>query len=92
MKPLMLVMALLFMLVPARADAFCFKEIGSAFHKEQVEQAPAYPVQIRPAGSQKAPDTFCHTVMRAAAITLLVQTFVVGLKVGVTVLTGVPIL
>jgi hypothetical protein len=85
-KALILALALA-LAVPAPANAFCF----SAFHTPKVEvQAPGqYPVQIRPAGSQKAPDSFCQTVMRASAITLVVQGIVIGAKVGLGVLTGV---
>lgn len=93
MKQIILVLALLFALVPTQADAFCFKEIGGVFHKPKVEQtAPAYPVQIRPAGSQVKPATFCQTVGRSVAITLVVQTVVIGAKIGLGVLTGVLIL
>jgi hypothetical protein len=90
MKQIMLVLALLFALVPARAEAFCF----SSFHKPKVEvQAPGQiPVQIRPAGSQAKPTTFCETVGRSVAITLVVQTVVIGAKIGLGVLTGVLIL
>jgi hypothetical protein len=90
MKYLVLMFALLFVLVPARADAFCF----DSFHKPKVtQQAPGQiPVQIRPAGSQAKPDSFCKIVARSAAITLVVQGIVIGAKIGLGVLTGVLIL
>jgi hypothetical protein len=76
---------------PAPAQAFCFKEIGGVFHKPKVV-APSVPVQIRPAGSQTKPDSFCKVVGRSVAITMIVQTIVIGAKVGLAVATGVLIL
>jgi hypothetical protein len=91
MKKLALILALI-LAAPAPASAFCF----SSFHQPKVEQQTVQvvngvPVAIKTVEAKK-PDSFCKTVMRSAAISVVVTTFVTTIKLGIIVLTGVPIL
>jgi cyclic lactone autoinducer peptide len=85
-----LLLALMIVAAPASANAFCF----SSFHQPKVEQkietVNGVPVAIKTAAARK-PDSFCQTVMRASAITLVVQGIVIGAKVALAVGTGVII-
>jgi hypothetical protein len=77
---------------PAPANALCF----SAFHKpkvteQKVETVNGVPVAVKTTAARK-PESFCQTVMRATAITLIVQGIVITAKVGLAVATGILIL
>jgi cyclic lactone autoinducer peptide len=86
-----LILALMLIAAPASANAFCF----SSFHQPKVEQQKietvnGVPVAIKTVAPRK-PDSFCQTVMRASAITLVVQGIVITAKVALAIGTGVII-
>jgi hypothetical protein len=90
MKAILLALAII--LAPASANALCF----SAFHKpkvteQKIETVNGVPVAIKTTAARK-PESFCQTVMRATAITLVVQGIVITAKVGLAIATGILIL
>lgn len=94
MKALIIAIMLAFA-ATSPASAFCFKEMGSAFHKKQAAPVatPGPVSEIRPTRDPPKPgDSFCKQVMRGAAVSLVVQSLVIGLKVGAAVLFAVPLI
>jgi hypothetical protein len=90
MKKLVLILALV-LVAPAPASASCF-----SFHQPKVEQQTVQVVNGVPVAIKtvevKKPDSFCKTVMRSATVSIVVTTFVTSIKLGIIVLTGIPIL
>jgi hypothetical protein len=85
------VIALMLIAVPATANAFCW----SAFHKpkvteQKIDTVNGVPVAIKTVKPKEA-SSFCENVMRASAITLVVQGIVIAAKVTLAVGTGLVV-
>jgi hypothetical protein len=86
-----ILLALMIFAAPATANAFCWQ----AFHKpkvteQKIDTVNGVPVAIKTTKAKDA-TSFCETVMRASAITLLVQGVVITAKVALAVGTGLVV-
>jgi hypothetical protein len=89
MKAILLALALI--ATPAAANAYCFPSFHKAKVTEQkIETVNGVPVAIKTTAARKS-DSFCQTVMRASAITLLVQGVVITAKVALAIGTGLVV-
>jgi hypothetical protein len=91
MKKALLLALALAVAAPAPASAYCFPSLHKAKVTEQkIETVNGVPVAIKTAAPRKS-DSFCQTVMRSSAITLLVQAVVITAKVGLAIGTGLVV-
>ena len=91
MKRVALILALL-IAAPAPANAVCFGSLHQPKVEEQsIRIVNGVPVAIKTVEAKK-PDGFCKVVMRSAAVSIMVTTVVTGIKLGIVIFTGIPIL